>query len=232
MTKTNHKPAAIIWDMDGVLVDNNEFHYQSWVAAYGQHYNGEKSLSREAFAAVFGMGNPDTVARLFGETSATPEFIAKISGLKEETFREKITETGLQMLPGVQEWLTFWQAAGVKQAVGSSAPQLNVEAILNAIEGWSYFDAVICSESAGIARSKPAPDIFLKAAESLDVPPAACLVIEDAVVGIEAAKAAGMRCVAVSSTHPAEALGAANLVVENLNHLSPERLLELWAVWQ
>ncbi len=231
MNNTNHKPTAIIWDMDGVLVDNHEFHYQSWVEVYGQHYNGEKSLDREAFAAVFGMGNPDTVANLFGKTAATPEFIDHMSKLKEELFRQKI-EIGVQTLPGVRDWLAYWQATGIKQAVGSSAPRLNVETILNAIEGWPYFDAIVCSESAGVGRSKPAPDIFLAAADSLGVPPTDCLVIEDAVVGIEAAKVAGMRCVAVCTTHSAEALTGADLVVENLAHLPPERLSHLWATWR
>lgn len=216
-------PSAVIWDMDGVLVDNSHLHFECWREIYRQYHPDGGDLSRPAFNAVFGMDNPATVRHLFGPDRATPQFIAAVSRAKETMFRRKVRQ-GARPLPGVLAWLTYWREQGVRQAVGSSAPQENVDTILAALGIGHFFDAVVCSESAGIIQAKPAPDIFLEAARQLGVPPEACLVVEDAVVGIQAARAAGMRCVAVASTHPPAALTMADWVVSRLVDLPPEQV--------
>ena len=218
---------AILWDMDGVLVDNNELHYQTWVEIYRIYGHGEQPLSRARFNSIFGMRNDETITHLFGSAQAGPDFITHISEVKETLFRQRL-QGKVKPLPGVQHWLAYWPTVGVRQALASSAPQANIEAILAELELHSFFEVVVSGEAGQITRSKPAPDVFLEAARQLEVAPANCLVVEDAVVGVQAAKSAGMRCVAVTTTHSPADLAAADLVVENLAELPPARLVEWW----
>jgi beta-phosphoglucomutase len=115
----------------------------------------------------------------------------------------------VQLLPGVRELLDGLHARGVKQAVGSSAPRGNLDLILRITDSRRYFDAIVGMEDT--TRGKPDPQVFLVAAEKLGVPPSRCVVLEDAVAGVEAAKAGGMKCVAVTFVghHGADRLTAA-----------------------
>ena len=220
---SNNSPQAIIWDMDGVLVDNSEAHFYAWVETCRYFTNGELTLSRTAFDVVFGMRNAETVPRLFGAERATPRFIAEVSEAKEEFFRKSI-KGKTEPLAGAWAWLEYWQQAGIKQAVASSAPKLNIDAILAEIQAEDFFDVLVSGESPQISHSKAAPEIFLEAARQLDVDPAHCRVIEDAVVGVQAARAAGMRCLAVTTTHSSADLAAADWIAHNLAELPPEKL--------
>jgi len=227
MNSTNHTLQAIIWDMDGVLVDNSELHFQTWIEIYRRFETDGQPLRRAVFDEVFGMRNAEAIPRFFGSDRATPAFIKEVTETKEELFRQRI-QGQIRPLPGVQTWLNYWQAAGVKQALGSSAPWANIEAILNELGAYPFFQAIVSGESPEVRHSKPAPDVFLEAARQLEVSPAHCLVVEDALVGVQAARAAGMRCLAVTTTHSRADLAAANLVLDNLADLPPDRLLAQW----
>ena len=227
MTGIENKLQAIIWDMDGVLVDNSELHYQTWVDIYRTYGNGEQPLRRDRFEAVFGMRNDETVSHLFAPARVTSEFIAEVSDAKEELYRQRL-QGNVQALPGVRAWLAYWPAVGAKQALASSAPQPNIDAILTELQVEPFFDAIVSAEAGGISRGKPAPDIFLEAARRLGVAPANCLVIEDAMVGIQAAKSAGMRCIAVTTTHARNDLVEADRVVATLAGLPPDRVAARW----
>ena len=218
---------AIIWDMDGVLVDTEELHYQTWLELYQRFGNGNQPPSRTKFKTLFGMRNSDVISRLFDLSQATPGFIAELRATKEVLFRERLPGK-VTPLPGVWRWLEYWSKAGVKQAVGSSAPFLNIDAILTELKAHRFFEAIVSGEADSITHSKPAPDIFLETARQLGVAPANCLVVEDAVVGVQAAKSAGMRCVAVTTTNSPSNLAAADLIVATLADLPPEQLPVWW----
>ncbi len=222
-----HQLQAILWDMDGVLVDTKELHFQTWVEVYRLYGPDEPPPDHDQFKALFGVRNAEAVPQLFGLKQATPEFITRISEHKERLFRERL-QGSLEALPGVRRWLEYWQAAGVKQALASSAPQPNIDAILAELQARPFFEAIISGEAEQVERSKPAPDVFLAAARQLGVAPANCLVIEDAVVGVQAAQAAHMRCLAVTTTHPRQALAKADRVIDTLAQLPPEQVAAGW----
>ena len=121
---------AVIWDMDGVLTNTNEFHFQAWRKIYQRFSDDRQPLVRARFEAVFGMSNDETIVRLFGTDHDSTAFIERVGVEKETLFREMIRGR-LEPMPAVLSWLTYFQDHGRCQAVASSAPKLNVEAILS-----------------------------------------------------------------------------------------------------
>jgi beta-phosphoglucomutase family hydrolase len=210
---------AVLWDMDGVLVDSAELHYQTWkqtLAGYGIPF------SRQLFNEFFGMNNEQTLTGILGHTPE-PSFLQESSDYKEDIFRKSI-HGHIELYPGIRKLLQELQRAGVRQAVASSAPQENIDALVNELNMASFFQAIV---SGCELKSKPDPVTFLLAAERLGVNPQRCVVIEDALHGIEAARRAGMKCIAVATTHPVVLLSPADLVVKRINELNAARILDL-----
>ncbi len=210
---------AVLWDMDGVLVDTAELHYQTWkqtLAGYGIPF------SRQLFNEFFGMNNEQTLTGILGRPPE-PSFLQESSDHKEDIFRKSI-HGQVELYPGVRKLLQELQRAGVRQAIASSAPQENIDALVNELNMASFFQAIV---SGCELKSKPDPVTFLHAAERLGVNPQRCVVIEDALHGIEAARRAGMKCIAVATTNPVDLLSPADLVVESINELSAARILDL-----
>jgi HAD superfamily hydrolase (TIGR01509 family) len=210
---TNRSP-GILWDMDGVLVDTGEFHYLSWVQTLTEM---GIPIDRLSFRNVFGKNNRDTLEALLGRLPE-PQFLAQVSEHKESLFRELIRGKA-QPLPGVLAWLERLRRLGARQAVASSAPQENIDFLVDELGLRSYFMALCAAHE---IPGKPDPAIFLLAASALELPPQDCIVIEDSLVGITAAKRAGMRCIAVATTNPPEALAEADLVLQRLDQLNAE----------
>jgi beta-phosphoglucomutase len=210
-------PYAVIWDVDGTLVDTAELHYQAWVELARQL---DQPFDRAAFAATFGRRNPEIIHQLFGQHYTAPE-VDDLGFRKEELYRAA-ARRGVSLLPGVRELLTALEAAGFRQAIGSSAPRDNLDLILALTDTRRFFTAVVSMEDT--QRGKPDPQVFQTAANRLGVAPARCLVVEDAVAGVQAARAGGMRCIAVRFVghHSAEALtrAGADLVVPSLEQVS------------
>lgn len=223
----NNLCQAVIWDMDGVLVDTSNDHYEAWETTYRRYSNDEDPLTRIMFDSIFGMRNDMTIKQLFGEVKATDEFIDQVSLEKEALFRNNI-QGRLKPLPGVWTWLTYFQNQGLQQAVASSAPEANVTAIMDEIKAYPFFEVVLSGDALDSLASKPAPGIFLEAARQMKVLPDHCLVIEDAVVGVQAAKAANMACLAVTTTHQVGDLLAANWSIDSFKELRPKTMLEMW----
>ena len=224
---TNRGEYAVIWDVDGVLIDSGEQHRRAW-----EQLAREEGLpySDAAFWATFGMRNADIFPRMFG-VSGPPERLVALGDRKEAIYRALLAEDAAP-LPGAKELLAALHAAGYRQALGSSAPPANLEAIISLLGLASFLDAIVSGEQ--VARGKPAPDIFLAAAERLGIPPAHCLVIEDAPAGVAAAHAGGMRCLAVRRAGQPDAPGldAADALVDALTDASValvDRLLGLGA---
>jgi beta-phosphoglucomutase len=197
--------AGVIFDMDGVLVLTEQAHWESWrvpAEARGVH------LQYATFVSCFGRINADCVAIMFGRDVSNEES-NRIADEKESAFRD-IVRKNVPLAPGVKPMLEELRRRGVKLAVGSSGPAENVSLILGAGGIGQYFDAVV--HGGEVKRGKPAPDVFLLAAERLGVPAAQCTVIEDAPAGIRAAVAARMMAVAVATTHDAGELKAAGAI--------------------
>jgi beta-phosphoglucomutase len=214
-----------IWDMDGTLVDTAELHFAAWARVCRER---GRDFTRADFAATFGRRNPEIIATLFGERFSAGEVDA-LGEHKEELYRDA-ARAGVALLPGVAELLEGLHRAGFRQGIGSSAPRANLDLILRLTGVERYFGAVIGMEET--QRGKPDPQVFLVAAERLGVAPARCVVLEDAVAGVQAARAGGMKCVAVRFVghHPEAALrqAGADLVVDSLEQVSAEAVLALF----
>jgi beta-phosphoglucomutase family hydrolase len=212
---------GVLWDMDGVLVDTGQLHFETWAEALGR---AGVEYSPEMFHRTFGMENRGVLTTVLGR-EPDDEFLAEVSGRKESRFRDLI-QGKAEPMPGVAHWLARLKAQGARQAVASSAPLANIDLIVDSLGLRQYFDAVV--SAAGMA-GKPDPGVFLKAAALIGVPPARCVVVEDAVVGVQAARSAGMHVIAVTTTHPRESLAAADRVVDSLLEL-PEHAFEALAL--
>jgi beta-phosphoglucomutase len=216
---------AIIWDVDGTLVDTAEQHFRAWSKLAAEI---AKPFTRADFAATFGMRNPEILRQLFFPT-ADDARCAELGARKEDLYRASVREEGTQLLPGVARLLAAFAAAGWPQAIGSSAPPGNVDLLLSLTDTRHYFAAVVTGDD--VRRGKPDPEVFLTAAAKLGADPARCVVFEDAVAGVQAAKAGGMRCAAVTFVghHPAEKLRAAgaDLVVTSLDEITTQQVAAL-----
>jgi beta-phosphoglucomutase len=203
---------GVIWDLDGVLVDTAEFHFQSWVRTLARY---EIPFDRDSFWKTFGMNNTGVLTTLLGHHPEA-QLLREIDAEKEQLFRELI-HGQVQPLPGVKSWLDSFERTSIPQAIASSAPQANIDALVNELSFRRYFRAVVSGAS---MPGKPDPAVFLEAARQIEVPAENNLVIEDSVAGVEAARRAGMKCVAVLTSNPREALKNAQVVVKDLEALS------------
>jgi HAD superfamily hydrolase (TIGR01509 family) len=201
---------AVLWDMDGTLLDSAEYHWLSWrevLAVEGFE------LTRELFAESFGRRNDATLRAYFGEEFPLGE-VERIGAIKEAQYRDMVRRLGVELLPGVGRWLARLKADGWRQALASSASLLNVEAILGGLKIAGFFDAIVSAED--VRTGKPDPEVFLVAAARVSTPPPRCVVIEDSPAGIEGARLAGMRTIGVQSSHTSL---PADVVVRTLDEL-------------
>ena len=212
-------PIGVIFDMDGVLIDSAEPHFTSW-RLLADECGG--TVTREQFAATFGRQNRDIVPVLFGEASKTR--LQALSERKEEIYRD-LVRTNPPIVPGAVELAHGLARAGARLAVGSSGPLANIEFVLGAMEVTGLISAIVSGDD--VTRGKPDPQVFSVACERLGVSPACCVVVEDAPAGVQAARAAGTRAVAVLIYHPAEAFDGPDLMVRRLADLSVEQLVSL-----
>ena len=204
---------AVLWDLDGTLVDSEAYHWRSWrdtAAAEGI------TLTYQQFLESFGKKN-DLILRGWLGPDTNPERIQRVGDAKEIEYRRLARAEGLAPLPGAADWVARLHAAGWKQAIASSAPRANVEVVMEALGFEHQIDAIVAAED--VTHSKPAPDVFLEAARRLGVPIARSIVVEDAASGIAGAKAAGMKSIGVSRRIR---LTDADIVVSSLAELSDD----------
>ena len=209
---------AAIFDMDGVLVDSSDIHFEAW-STLGQEIGTPHT--REFFDSTFGMHNAQIFPLWLGEME--PRELERLSRRKEQLYRDLAADR-LTPLPGALELLADLRREGIAIAVGSSGPLANVELILRILKISEQFAALSTGDE--VTHGKPHPEVFLKAAHKLGRAPADCVVIEDAPQGIEAARRAGMKVLAVTSSHPAGEL-AADRVVESLTEVRASTLRQL-----
>jgi len=211
---------AVLWDMDGTLIDSEEFHWISWREALARE---GITISYDQFLASFGQRNDSIIPRWLG-AAATPERIAAIAQAKEERYRELIRTKGIQPLPGVASWVHRLHQQGWLQAIASSAPRPNIDVVLDALGAAHCFQCVISAED--VRTGKPDPEVYLAAASGVGAPRNRCIVVEDALAGIEGARSAGMRSIGV--THNGKHLPA-DLVVQSLDLLETDAFDRLLA---
>jgi beta-phosphoglucomutase len=210
--------AAVIWDVDGTLVDSTEYHWQACREALAER---DFVLTRERFESIIGQ-KMDTALRSLLGADLSLAVIEHIEAVKESRFREMMQAGGIRPMPGVFRWLDELRQAGWRQAVASSAPRLNLDVMLGSLDLGDFFEAVVCAED--VRNGKPDPEPFLTAAARLDIAAERCIVVEDAAPGLAGALRAGMRTIGVGPQHM---LLRADVTVPTLDQLSPDAFVAL-----
>ena len=221
MSRSNLK--AVIWDMDGVIVDTAPYHFSAWQEAFRKR--GTK-YTEEDFLRNFGRRNDAIIRNILGGGISQSE-LDTISEEKEENFCKKVRQN-IKPLPGAVRLMKLLIEHGFKMALASSAPIENIKIQTEGLGISDWFQSIISGKD--VTEGKPSPQSFLLSAQRLGADPKNCVVIEDAVAGVTAAKRAGMRCLAVTNTHPKRNLMEADLVVDTLEAVvvsDLERLLSL-----
>lgn len=220
MTRQEQGPAhwGALFDWDGVVIDSRIHHEISWERLAAE-IGGP--LPTDHFLRGFGRKNDYIIPEILNWTREESE-IRRLSLRKEALYREVVAERGLEALPGVRPWLERLRDAEIPCAIGSSTHRANIDLSLGMIGLGEFFAGIVTAED--VTQGKPHPDVFLKAADSIKRPPERCVVFEDAHVGIEAARAGGMRVIAVATTHSIAELGAADRAVHRLDELTVESL--------
>jgi beta-phosphoglucomutase len=212
-------PKAVLWDMDGTLVDSAELH---WIACRNTMANEGIVITHEQFLSTFGQRN-DSIIPFWVGSAATAEQIERIGQAKEQLYRDLVSRFGIAPEPGVVRWLARLHKHGWQQAIASAAPRANIDAVLGALSARNMFQGIVSAED--VHRGKPDPEVYLLGASRLDVPAEKCVVVEDAGAGIEGARRAGMRSIGVGQNSTDL---HADVVVQSLELLEPdafERLL-------
>ena len=219
MTDATTEPWGVLFDVDGVLIDSYEAHYASWLTALNAH---GLEMDRPLFIQTFGRTNKDIVAHYYPAVPA--DLVVAYGREKELAFRDIITENFPEM-PGADTLLQQLSDAGTRIAVGSSAPPENVKAVLQTLANGHVVTGVVHGQD--VTRGKPDPEVFLLAAKSLSLPPERCVVVEDAIAGVAAGKAAGCSVIALTGTSTRDELRQADLVIDTLAEINPETFCRL-----
>ncbi len=210
---------AVLFDLDGVIVDSRAHHLTAW-----HQLASERGIAHapDYFTKVFGLRNDAILGGLI--PSLSHDELAALADRKEALFRDA-ARGNVEALPGVVTLLEYLDERAIPKAIVTSTPRENLEMIVDALTIRSRFQALVAEEDA--ARGKPDPEGFLVAASRVGVEPERCVVIEDAPAGLRAAKAGGMRAIGITSTHPATELGDADIVVDSLTDVRVRTFLQV-----
>jgi beta-phosphoglucomutase family hydrolase len=213
--RAQHK--AVIWDMDGVIANTAPYHFRAWRELFrrrGARY------TEDDFRRNFGKRNDAIIRNVLGSQVPSREMEA-IAAEKEELFRRR-AGSRIKPLAGAIGLIRALGEHGFAQAIGSSAPLENIELVTRKLGIADLFRVIVSGRE--VAEGKPSPQVFLLAAQRLGAKPQDCVVIEDAVAGVSAAKRAGMSCIAVTNTSPKTELTGADLIVDTLEGLTVAKL--------
>ncbi|EHQ28605.1 beta-phosphoglucomutase [Mucilaginibacter paludis] len=208
---------ACLFDLDGVIVDTAIYHYKAWRRLANSLGFDFTEHDNEKLKGVSRVRSLELILS-WGGVSKTTEEQELLATQKNEWYVEMISHmTPAEILPGAKQFVEDCRAAGLKTALGSASK--NSMTILEKINMVNLFDAII--DGTKVSKAKPDPEVFLKGAEELGVKPEECVVFEDAIAGIEAAIAGGMKSVGIGSP---DVLGKANLVVSGLSEMTLDKL--------
>lgn len=194
---------GLIFDLDGTVTLTQQFHAQAFGIVFKRH---GLTYTEQDDARYSGRGAHCTFPEFFLEhgVTLTPEEIENYAQEKHVEYRKIIRGAEVKTVPGVVKFLEQQKARGMRIAMATGNRVENAEELLNRANIKKFFEEIVTNRD--VKKSKPAPDIFLKAAEKLGLPPEECIVFEDAVNGVTAAQKAGMRCIATDKTTPREKL--------------------------
>ncbi|ACF45021.1 beta-phosphoglucomutase family hydrolase [Pelodictyon phaeoclathratiforme] len=219
----NNNKQAFIFDMDGVLTDNMRFHADSWVELFSDF--GLQGLDAERYLVeTAGMKGLD-VLRYFLDPQISEREAERLTELKDFLYRVMSRER-IKAMPGLGGFLDAAEKRGVQLGIGTGAGPKNIEYVLGLLNMTNTFQAIV--DPSQVRHGKPEPDIFLRAASLLNAAPSDCIVFEDALPGVEAARKAGMQCVAVTTTNQADAFSQFDNVlqiIDDFTSLCPDDLL-------
>jgi beta-phosphoglucomutase family hydrolase len=210
---------AIIFDMDGTLLESTEADYKAWEKVFIDY---GKKLSFGDYVPLLGVRSADVITNHIGITNE--DDVTRILKEKFDYFVEYINANPVKAVDGAEDFLKSLSKYDVKIGLATSSRKEKMKLVLEQLHFLQYFDTIVTGEE--VVNSKPAPDIFLKAAERLGVTPQECLVFEDGPVGVAAAKNAGMKCVAITETHPEEKLTQADIVIDTYTHVDLHEVLK------
>ena len=199
---------AIIFDMDGTLLESTEADYMAWekvFKAYG------RDLTYQSYVPLLGIRSVDVIRNILGFSNETD--VARVLIEKYERFVDYVNEHPVKPVVATDDFLQHLSKYDVQVGLATSSRQQKTMLLLQRLDFLKYFNAIVTGEQ--VQNSKPAPDIFLRAAEKLNIDPQHCLVIEDGPIGVAAAKSAGMKCIAITTTHPAEKLQQADWIIDS-----------------
>ena len=216
------KPVAAVFDMDGTLVDNNPFHIKAWQAFY-QERGRELSLD-EYKKNINGRVAKDIFPYIF-QREIEPDEIELLSNEKESLYRE-LYKPHIKPIDGLVPFLEELLHAGMPMAIATSGLPINIDFLFEHLIIKHYFKSII--DASQITRGKPDPEIFLKAAQSINADPQSCVAFEDSVSGIAAAKAAGMKVVALTTMQKREFIQQADLIIDDYTQINLQMLQQLW----
>lgn len=206
-------PFAVIFDMDGVIVDTNAFHKKSigqFIKKYGFELTDEQMRT-----SVYGRTNTDWITNLFG--ILTPDQLKKYADEKEQLFRE-MYKPFVAPVKGLEEFLKKLVTNNIPRAIATSAPSENVDFVLEHTGLRKYFEIIL--DERQVTYGKPHPEIYLKTAMALGLPNELCIVIEDSLSGVTAGRKAGSKVIGVTTTHSPEELTEANFIIQDFDQLS------------
>ena len=211
---------GVIFDVDGVLLDSYQMHFECWMSLAEED---GIVITESEFRSLFGRRGREIARQVWG-----PEFpeqeIVSIHRRKQALYRESL-QRNLPAMDGAVQLIDGLVEAGLVLAVGSSAPPANVEMTLERLDRRQAFSAIVTGSD--VTQGKPDPRVFLLAAQRMGLEPSHCAVIEDAPVGIAAAVTGGMTAIALLGTAAADRFTQAHLVVDSLQQLSPKRIADL-----
>jgi HAD superfamily hydrolase (TIGR01509 family) len=219
------KNFAVIFDMDGVIINSNPYVISAWEGFCREH---QIELSSEKLASlVFGRTTRDTVNGLLGQECSSV-FIRETGEKLDGQIRNEMRGT-IQALDGLENLLETLKRENARIAIATSAPPENVEVVLYETQLGAYFEVIL--DQTDVTHGKPHPEIYLKTAQRLNIPPQRCIVIEDSISGVQSAKRAGMSVVAITTTHPADELRPeleeSDRIIKYFNEISADRLRKM-----
>lgn len=207
---------AFVFDMDGVIVDSNPYHkiaLQRFCRRLGFELTEEEMIHR-----IYGRTNKEWISNLFGGNIA-PDLLEKY-GTEKELLYQELFRADIRPTAGLREFLQLLVQRQIPRAIATSAPRINVDFTLRHTELEGFFD-IILDESC-VQHGKPNPEIYLKAAAALQLPPNRCIVFEDSLSGVAAARAAGCKVIGVLTTHSAAELAHTDMTIRDFTDLKPE----------
>jgi HAD superfamily hydrolase (TIGR01509 family) len=214
---------ALIFDMNGTMINDMRYHTIAW---YNLLQRLHANLTfEETKKQMYGKAE-EMFDRIFGKGKFTNEELQEMILQKELLYQDEF-RPHLKLIDGLDILFQKAKEKNIALAIGTAAPKINVDYLLDGLQLRSLFSVVICAED--VTKSKPDPEVFLKCASLLGLPPKDCIIFEDAPKGIEAARNGGFKAVAITSFHEAEAFASFDNVLAIVENYKDERLEKLFS---